>query len=562
MPDTLTRVNLNENRLTFGSYFKDLVNLTNLTEIEMDGHPFPFDPPTHYPPDEADGCSATSDEATSDEATSDEAARECGRLWSPFLAHIDKLRGDDSKTLDSTGEGTRHLNTGIIFKLPPKLTKFRSRYNQLYYRLHNMKFDPENSLTSLDFNSNLLTSWFVGMEGLSKLNNLDLSNNLAFQFDYEFFKGFPDLITLNGSKNLLRRFLQNDVKGEFFGHLNKLEELVLQWNYINRLPEKVFQGLTRLEHLDLSHNEMGRFDVNISHMQSLTLLNLSDNSIDFLPERVTDHLDAMAATGGKIQIDLTSNRLTCTCKELDFLKWVHNTKVKFAKLGTYMCRMANGTKITLQKDEFFDFIADFETDQCSGPGLLVLAGAGCFCLLTAILSAIAYRYRWKLRYLYYITRIAYTKINSQQNDDFHFDAFVSYAWEDSDFVHRQLIDELETRAGLCLNIHSRDFTPGRPISCNVVDAIQNSRRTLVVLSRQLLQSDWCIFELQMAMMEAAHTGRDVVIFLLYEDLPNEEIPRKVFYYLKVSTFVTYPSPSDPGSLNHFWRRLALAIKQN
>jgi hypothetical protein len=42
---------------------------------------------------------------------------------------------------------------------------------------------------------------------------------------------------------------------------------------------------------------------------------------------------------------------------------------------------------------------------------------------------------------------------------------------------------------------------GHYITNNIVDSVQQSRRTLVLVTRALLASDWCQFELQMALME-------------------------------------------------------------
>lgn len=225
----------------------------------------------------------------------------------------------------------------------------------------------------------------------------------------------------------------------------------------------------------------------------------------------------------------------------------------------YTCFMSDGNYH--RNADIFKMIKELQASCIDKKGILVGTVACSFCLLVALLSALVYRYRWKLRYLYYASRLAYRRLHNDCNDDFQFDAFVSYSSEDNDFVHGQLIQELETRAGLILNVHNRDFIPGRPIPCNIVDAVQNSRRTLVVLSRELLRSDWCHYEMQMATMEAAHTGRDVLLFLIYEDVPSQEMPREVLYNLQASTYISFPADAEPSLIRDFWDRLAQAIRQ-
>ena len=80
----------------------------------------------------------------------------------------------------------------------------------------------------------------------------------------------------------------------------------------------------------------------------------------------------------------------------------------------------------------------------------------------------------------------------------------------------------------------------------------------MVLSRALLASDWCHYELQMALMEGAHTGRDVLLFLLYEHVSGQELSREVLANLRAASYIEYPPTEQASSL--FWRRLAQALR--
>nr|KAG5707823.1 hypothetical protein BaRGS_015983 [Batillaria attramentaria] len=97
------------------------------------------------------------------------------------------------------------------------------------------------------------------------------------------------------------------------------------------------------------------------------------------------------------------------------------------------------------------------------------------------------------------------------------------------------------------------------IASNIVDSVQRSRRTLVVLTRALLASDWCHYELQMALMEAAETGRDVLLFLLYEHVPSHELPREVLFNIQASSYIEFPHTESDRGL--FWDRLADALRR-
>ena len=92
-----------------------------------------------------------------------------------------------------------------------------------------------------------------------------------------------------------------------------------------------------------------------------------------------------------------------------------------------------------------------------------------------------------------------------------------------------------------------------------MNSVQRSRRTLVVLTRALLASDWCHYELQMALMEAAYTGRDVLLFLLYEHVPAEELSRDVLANLQATVYIEFPH--EELNKDPFWARLAQALRE-
>ncbi|BFZ00799.1 hypothetical protein BsWGS_03838 [Bradybaena similaris] len=184
-------------------------------------------------------------------------------------------------------------------------------------------------------------------------------------------------------------------------------------------------------------------------------------------------------------------------------------------------------------------------------------------LLCAVMGAVIYRFRWKMRYLYYA---AYIKVTDKKKKDkmhqFVYDVFISYDSQDVRFVSQCLAPELENR-DLKLLIHSRDFVAGTYIASNIVMAVAESRKTLVVLTRNLLESTWCNNEIQMATMEAVHTGRPVLVFLLKENIPNRELDVELLRYIKSNTYLPYPGPEEEGDeeiMKKFYDKLAHDLK--
>nr|KAG5709451.1 hypothetical protein BaRGS_023133 [Batillaria attramentaria] len=351
-----------------------------------------------------------------------------------------------------------------------------------------------------------------------------------------------------------------------------LKYLDLSGNQLQELSTDVFLGLDNLYSLDLAWNTLTLSDetyppgVFRPFNASLVRLRLEGNCQAGKDNCRTGETSVNLTYPDKALSDLANLETLYIdgLPEVSFGPGFANmTKLHSLHLlgsKNYYCLTSDG-KDTEPMDNFFGMIKELEKSCADLAGILVGAVSCFICLMIALTSALAYRFRWKLRYLYYASRLNYRPQHNEE-DSFEFDAFVSYASEDNDFVHGELVERLEERAGLRLNVHNRDWIPGRPIPTNIVAAVQSSRRTLVVLTRHLLESDWCQYEMQMATMEAAYTGRDVLLFLLYEDVPSHELPRQVLYNLQASTYILYPHQHlrDQRLVNDFWQRLAQAIR--
>src|SRR6185295_4280431 len=80
---------------------------------------------------------------------------------------------------------------------------------------------------------------------------------------------------------------------------------------------------------------------------------------------------------------------------------------------------------------------------------------------------------------------------------FAYDVFVSHSSQDQEWVLGWLIPKLEA-AGLKPCYYQEHFDPARPILKNIALAIEQSRKTVLVLSPAWLQSEWSELEALMA----------------------------------------------------------------
>ncbi len=137
----------------------------------------------------------------------------------------------------------------------------------------------------------------------------------------------------------------------------------------------------------------------------------------------------------------------------------------------------------------------------------------------------------------------------QPQDEFHFDAFISYSHRDSAWVRGMLLPRLESE-GLRVSIDYRDFEPGAPSLVNMENAVDHSRKTLLVLTPNWVASQWTEFEaLLIQTKDPAGRGRRILPLMVQRcELP----PRlQVFTYLNLT---------NPAEFDFQMQRLVAAIR--
>ena len=126
-------------------------------------------------------------------------------------------------------------------------------------------------------------------------------------------------------------------------------------------------------------------------------------------------------------------------------------------------------------------------------------------------------------------RLQFLQARSRENQqlfdkrEYEYDAFVMHCHADSQWVIHQLRPHLEESstdevANLRLCIHQRDWLGGRDITDNIVESIEASRKSLLIVSNAFAASSWCQFELTMAQTRLFEEDRDNLILFLLEEI--------------------------------------------
>ncbi len=125
-----------------------------------------------------------------------------------------------------------------------------------------------------------------------------------------------------------------------------------------------------------------------------------------------------------------------------------------------------------------------------------------------------------------------------------------------------LREKLEDEHGLKLCMYHRDFMVGRDLAETIVEGINSSNKTLLILSPAFLQSGWCEFEVRMAKEKLMTERRDSLVIVLYSklDRPNGRFPRALARLLDKKIYIEWTE--DPEGQVLFWRRLVEAISSD
>ncbi|KAK2863289.1 hypothetical protein Q5P01_002822 [Channa striata] len=441
-----------------------------------------------------------------------------------------------------------------------------------YYTVSDGAFQGLDSLQTLSLSLNNYETYF---EGLSHLENLTLhltwKQESFSQINKPPFLNLPNLKKLilkvydkyytdmspdflKGLKSLeclmTEKFFRKSLHPDTFKYTSHLKDLQIINSDLSHLAPELFWPIPNLQALDLSNNRFRSLDfLSQANLPSLSWLKLSKNSLSIINETVFLSLPALK------YLDLTDNPLTCECSNLGFNQWVlTNPYTQVVNGHQYTCAFP----FSQQGNKFLDF--DIHSCWLDASFLYFLSSC-CLVMFTLLASFIYHFLRWHLVYAYYLfLAFLYNKKRSRRQIPQQYDAFVSYNVHDEDWVYRELLPMLEGQQGWKLCLHHRDFEPGKPIIENITDAIYGSRKTICVISRHYLQSEWCSREIQMASFRLFDELEDVLLMVFLEDIPAQQLSP---YYrmrrlVKRCTYLSWMQASQhPGV---FWLNIKRALE--
>lgn len=449
----------------------------------------------------------------------------------------------------------------LEFYLPPSLVTIKAT-ELIVHRtpLAFVQIKNGNHLRTLDFSGTEFENCNGLLEGLDNLEFFGMSDFNCSVLNPRILSPFKKLRQLNCDNTNLNIGFQSDPNGTFLHGLTRLEHISAGGNGLERLHEEFFTSQYKsLSYIDLSYNKLSKFPFDISNFRNLTYINFKSNRLLYIDDDTIAAMEKYAESIDHIlHIDLDENMLQCNCESLKFIKWLFSTRIKLERNGNYTCTYKDGT---IKTTEFAYQNINALTKQCSSLFWVIFSACLSFVTLVSIvLCSIAYKYRITLNYWYLKVRRKY-KLYSKldETNQFKYKAFIAYHQDNRKWVCGPLLKFLEVEKKLSVCIHDRDFMVGGLIADNIFDAVSESEKIILVISKSFLQSTWCEYELEMARMKMYSRNRDMLIVVMVERIEPDDMPGSLLrIWNQITCLETEQTVMDTDEPNFellFWKRL-------
>ncbi|XP_077977604.1 toll-like receptor 2 [Glandiceps talaboti] len=430
--------------------------------------------------------------------------------------------------------------------LPMETVALHLEYNQITtIEGPSLSYLKKLRLINLSHNKLYDGSLVTAFQGLDFLEHLYMNHNtLGFTvISDELLKPLKNLRKLQIRSSNIDKIAENAFQENI-----KLERVYLGDNRITAIPEQLFRGLPNLRLVDISHNSLQSLPKDmLDSSMSIKFINLESNRLISISEDVgLQKLKKLA------YLHIENNPFDCGCDLLWFRRWISN---KTAILGD-----SNFTKCTSGQT-----LLQFNPNElkCAHSTLMITLVSVTSLIIFCILCVVVFTNRWRLRYVIFMVnrKIVIHGYKAVPGDDNHhrYDAFISHSHKDQDWIYDVIYPTLENppyNYKLCLDF--RDFQVGELIVNNILKSVEESRKTVFILTKEFIESEWCYFELEMVRQKMFDEHRDAAILVLKDDIPAKKMPGLLKYFMRKGNHITWSENVQGQRL--FWAKLDAALK--
>ncbi|XP_006212683.3 toll-like receptor 8 [Vicugna pacos] len=389
------------------------------------------------------------------------------------------------------------------------------RYWQIFKYLSN--------LTRLDLSFNNLQH--IPYEALlnlpQSLTELYIHDNILNFFNWSLLQQFPNLRLLDLSGNEL--FFLTDSLSKF---TSSLQTLILRRNKISHLPAGFLSEASSLIHLDLSSNQLKM--INKSTLLTKTATNLAI-------------------------LELERNPFDCTCDIGDFREWIDgNLNITIPRLTDVICASPG--------DQQGKSIMSLELTTCVSDAIAAIL---CFftffaTIMVMVVSLAHHWFHWDAWFIYHVCLAKVKGYRSLSTSQTFYDAYVSYDTKDAsvtDWVINELrfhLEESEDK-NVLLCLEERDWDPGLAIIDNLMQSINQSKKTIFVLTKKYAKNWNFKTAFYLALQRLMDENMDVIVFILLEPVLQHSQYLRLRQRICKSSILQWPD--NPKAEGLFWQSL-------
>lgn len=370
--------------------------------------------------------------------------------------------------------------------------------------------------------------------GRKNMRSLYVNSSKVENIHNRTFSGLSSLVILHLGNNKLEH-----LNGYEFEHLTQLTELYLQDNFISHIANATFLHLISLKVLRLDGNRLVDF-----YIWSLTM-NKNLNSIS-----------------------IANNMWSCKCRYLQrFTAFIAENVGKITDIADVWCTNI-GSPSSQRKELNLNgtICSDYFASESGLDNMLIsnylpmMVTSFMGFMLILLVTLIIFLFRDTIRiWLYSSCGIRFFPFAGGYDEtDKLYDAYVCYSPKDDDFVIQTLAAELENGSPsyhLCL--HYRDIPQHGAAYMHhtlpLPEAAEASKRIIIVLTRNFLETEWSRYEFRQALHELLKPRIYTLVLIEENSFLNEaECDPDLRPYLKTSLRIKWGQ-------NKFWEKLRYAM---
>ncbi|XP_073820150.1 toll like receptor [Musca autumnalis] len=324
-------------------------------------------------------------------------------------------------------------------------------------------------------------------------------------------------------------------------------ELNVENNNLIELPSAMTPGYSSVVKIYASGNNLSMLEGS-QLPRNLSSIDLRHNNLKYLKESTINFLNESMALKS---LNLSENPWNCDCNAKPLFMFAQRKYKLIQDFDRMVCLNFPTTK----------FISELSiTDICSENDIylamgIVIAVMG---FLIGAMAACYYKFQTHIKIFLYTRGWFLSCVTEEELDELgiqmKYDAFVSYSHKDEQFVADYLVPQLENGTpSFKLCVHVRDWLVGDCIPDQIIRSVEESRRTIVVLSQNYVESEWAKIEFKAAHKAPLDERRPRLIIIVYGDLENmTNLDADLQAYLQTNTYLKWGDP-------WFWDKLRFAL---